>query len=168
VTAEPWTVRQAVSADLAAVLQIHQEHRGVDRTDPTPNERTTWERMMATTDLTVFLVESDGAPLATATSMLMPNLTYGCAPTAFIEAVVVVPEHRRRGIATAMMASVLDELRVAGVDKVQLLSHKRHAGDGAHDLYLGLGFVPEAEGFRLHLRGASAATAASGNQPPPR
>jgi hypothetical protein len=35
---------------------------------------------------------------------------------------------------------------------VQLLSHKRHAVDGAHGLYLGLGFDAEAEGFRLYLR----------------
>jgi hypothetical protein len=34
---------------------------------------------------------------------------------------------------------------------VQLLSHKRHATDGAHELYTKLGFDAEAEGFRLYL-----------------
>jgi hypothetical protein len=35
-----------------------------------------------------------------------------------------------------------------------VLTHKRHAIDGAHDLYRALGFKAEAEGFRLYLRDA--------------
>ncbi len=49
---------------------------------------------------------------------------------------------------------VLADARAAGCNKVQLLSHKRHALDGAHRLYTGLGFEPEAEGFRLYLQEA--------------
>jgi GNAT superfamily N-acetyltransferase len=84
--------------------------------------------------------------------MTMPHLTYGCAPTAFIEAVVVVPNHRRKGIATAIVRHALTEARLLGCNKVQLLSHKRHVTDGAHRLYTTLGFEPEAEGFRLYLQ----------------
>ena len=79
----------------------------------------------------------------------MPNVTSGCAPTAFIEAVVVRPSHRRRGIAKAMLQRILTDARVAGCNKVRLLSHKRHASDGAHRRYTSLGFEPEAEGLRL-------------------
>ena len=35
--------------------------------------------------------------------------------------------------------------------QVQLLTHKRHATDGAHDFYRAVGFSAEAEGFRLYL-----------------
>ena len=89
--------------------------------------------------------------------MTMPNLTYSCAPTAFIEAVVVAASHRRQGVATALMRRILSDARSAGCNKVQLLSHKRHAADGAHRLYTSLGFEPEAEGFRLYLQEAPAA-----------
>jgi len=44
--------------------------------------------------------------------------------------------------------------RSASCYKVQLLSHKRHASDGAHALDASLGFRAEAEGFRLYLDGA--------------
>lgn len=81
----------------------------------------------------------------------MPNVTYGCAPTLFIEAVVVVPARRREGIASLLLSSVLAEAKPLGCHKVQLLSHKRHADDGAHDLYRQAGFEAEAEGFRLYL-----------------
>jgi hypothetical protein len=69
----------------------------------------------------------------------------------FVEAVVVDAGQRRRGIATAMLERILADVRSCGCNKVQLLSHKRHAADGAHRRYARLGFEPEAEGFRLYL-----------------
>ncbi len=107
--------------------------------------------MMGRAGLTAYLAEVEGEPVGTATVVLMPNLTYECAPTAFIEAVVVDHRYRRQGIATAILKRVLADARQAGCHKVQLLSHKRHAHDGGHDLYLSLGFGPEAEGFRVYL-----------------
>jgi Acetyltransferase (GNAT) family len=108
--------------------------------------------MMHTDDLTVYLGEINAEPVATAALLVMPHLTYECAPTAFIEAVVVVPEHRRKGFATGVVQRALGDARELGCNKVQLLSHKRHAADGAHGLYEKLGFEPEAEGFRLYLQ----------------
>ncbi len=116
-------------------------------------ERQTWRRMMDTPDLTVYLAELDHEVIGTATTIRMPNLTYECAPTLFIEAVRVAHAYRRHGIATAMIRRALDDARAAGCNKVQLLSHKRHATDGAHRFYGQLGFEAEAEGFRLYLLG---------------
>ena len=106
---------------------------------------------MRTDDLTVYLADLGGVAVGTATAMVMPNVTYDCAPTVFIEAVVVVPQHRRTGVATAVLERILDDSRAAGCNKVQLLSHKRHAVDGAHALYVAAGFTAEAEGFRRYL-----------------
>ena len=108
--------------------------------------------MMETPGLTVYLVELDGQVVGTASTITMPNITYDCAPTLFIEAVVTRRSHRRQGIATAVLRRILEDAGAEGCDKVQLLSHKRHATGGAHALYEGLGFEAEAEGFRLYLR----------------
>jgi GNAT superfamily N-acetyltransferase len=111
-----------------------------------------WERIQASPDVTVYLAESSsGGSVGTACLSVLPTIAYDCRPTAFIEAVVVAYEHRRRGVATSLMERVIDDARAAGCHKLQLLSHKRHADDGAHALYVGLGFNPEAEGFRLYL-----------------
>ena len=59
---------------------------------------------------------------------------------------------RRRGVATAILQTILDDRRAAGCDKVQLPSRKRHAADGAHRLYISIGFGAEAERFRLYLQ----------------
>ena len=59
--------------------------------------------------------------------------------------------HRRRRVAALLTEQLLADARALGCHKVQLLTHKRHATDGAHDLYRKLGFEAEAEGFRLYL-----------------
>jgi GNAT superfamily N-acetyltransferase len=117
-----------------------------------------WKRIALSPDVTVYLAESDDRPVGTACLSILPNITYDCRPTAFIEAVVVRYEHRRRGVARLMLEHVLDTARRESCFKVQLLTHKRHATDGAHDLYRTLGFKAEAEGFRLYLHDASTAT----------
>ncbi len=111
-----------------------------------------WERVQASPDVTVYVAEiAPGEAVGTACLAILPNITYDCRPTAFIEAVVVAYAHRRQGVATSLMQRAIADARSAGCYKVQLLSHKRHADDGAHGLYLGLGFASEAEGFRLYL-----------------
>jgi ribosomal protein S18 acetylase RimI-like enzyme len=52
-----------------------------------------------------------------------------------------------------LVERALGDLRAVGCRKVQLLSHKRHAADGAHAFYRDLGFTAEAQGFRLYLDG---------------
>ncbi|MDP9847160.1 GNAT family N-acetyltransferase [Streptosporangium lutulentum] len=158
------TVRTARPEDLPAILQIYAAER--DPNDGSPRavsdlEQQTWTRMMRSDDLTVYLAEINDQVVGTATLMTMPNLTYNCAPTAFVEAVVVAIDHRRTGIATAIMRRLLSDARSAGCNKIQLLSHKRHATDGAHRLYTSLGFEPEAEGFRLYLQQVPAAVRAA-------
>ena len=107
--------------------------------------------MLSLPGLTVYLAEMDGEVVGTASAMLFPNVTYDCQPTGIIEAVVVARPVQRRGVVTSLLRRLLEDMRSAGCNKVQLLSHKRHAGDGAHRLYTSLGFEPEAEGFRLYL-----------------
>lgn len=155
------TVRTARPEDLAVVLQVLSASGDSTPSRPSELHSRTWARMMESDDLTIYLAEVDGRPVGTATMMTVPNLTYGCAPTAFIEAVVVAATHRRRGIATKIMGRILSDARAAGCNKVQLLSHKRHARDGAHRLYTSLGFHAEAEGFRLYLREVPAAVQAA-------
>ncbi|MCW2914712.1 MAG: family N-acetyltransferase [Actinomycetia bacterium] len=157
------TVRTAHQEDLLAVLGVHARlHSAAGSPRPVSDrEQHTWIRMMRSDDLIVYLAEIDGQAVGTATLMTMPNVTYECAPTAFVEGVVVAVGHRRKGTATAIMRRLLSDARSAGCNKVQLLSHKRHATDGAHRLYTALGFESEAEGFRMYLQQVPAAVRAA-------
>jgi len=164
---ETYRVRQASAEDLPAVLEVLAQNQAVapKQAPPRPHapsrrQRISWESMATTPGLTVylavhFLKDEEGAaqerPVGTATMVFVPHLTYDCHPSAFIEAVVVAYAHRRRGVARSLVQRALDDARAASCRKVQLLSHKRHADDGAHELYQRLGFTAEAEGFRLYL-----------------
>ncbi len=165
----PCTVRPAGHGDLLAVLGVHarRDPGGEPPATATPREEAAWQRMMRSPDVTVYCAEVDGGVVGTATLTVLPNVAYrDCAPSAVIEAVVVAHQHRRRGVATEIVRRALADARAAGCDKVQVVSHKRHATDGAHSLYAGLGFVPEAEGFRLYLRRSPAAGSAAGTVSP--
>ena len=155
-----YRVRAAVSDDdLVSVLAVLAENEGstpvaaprAPSTETSPRQGATWARIQRTSDVTVYLAECQSEAVGTACLSLLPNLTYDCRPTAFIEAVVVTYAHRRRGVASLLLQTVLRDAAAAGAYKVQLLTHKRHASDGAHDLYRSLGFQAEAEGFRLYL-----------------
>jgi GNAT superfamily N-acetyltransferase len=149
----PFTVRRAEQADLAAVLEVLALGGSDGSTPQSPSELElrTWDRMMHSSEVRVYLSESGSSAIGTAALMTMPHVTYKCAPTAFIEAVVVVPSRRREGVATQLIGRILSDAQSEGCNKVQLLSHKRHADDGAYRLYENLGFEAEAEGFRLYL-----------------
>lgn len=154
-----WFVRTATTTDLRAVLGVYrQRHTASDRLAPQrvlDQQRVTWMQMMAIKELSVYVVEDGDIAVGTLSMVVMPNLTYDCRPTAFIEPVVVVASHRRRGIGRAMLQRALSDARTAGCLKVQVVSHKRHSDDGAHAFYEALGFKAEAEGYRLYIDATS-------------
>jgi GNAT superfamily N-acetyltransferase len=156
-----YSVREAVMSDAAGVLAVLAEDKAAPPPQPrcppgelTEQQLAVWDHMMGTDGLAVYIAEVDSEAVGTLSLLVVPNLTYGCRPTAFIEPVVVKYAHRRRGVAQLMLRRALSAARAASCFKVQLLSHKRHAEDGAHDLYRSVGFEAEAEGFRQYFGAA--------------
>jgi len=147
-------VRVADEQDLLPLLQLFSRadeglRPAVDA--PRPIEISTWAEMLRTEHLTTYVADDDGAVVGTALFATIPNLGYDCQRTGFIEAMVGAASQRRTGVATQVLQRVLDDARTAGCHKIQLLTHKRHATDGAHAFYRSMGFEAEAEGFRLYL-----------------
>ena len=106
---------------------------------------------MSTHGLTVYLAWRANDAIGTTALLAMPHITYSFRPTAFLESIYVREEHRRHGVGRLMVERLLEDARRAGCYKVQLLTHKCHANDGAHAFYRSMGFDAEAEGFRLYL-----------------
>ncbi len=146
-----YSVGRAGPEDLVAIARLIERKPDLSAADVSERQRATWGRMMATDDLTVYVAWNGTEAVGTTALLVMPHITYSCHPTAFIESMYVRDEHRRRGVARMMVERLLNDARSAGCRKVQLLTHKRHACDGAHAFYRSLGFEAEAEGFRLYL-----------------
>ena len=153
-TTSEYAVQAARPEDLLAVARLIDRRPGLSVGHLTERQQATWARMLLTDDLSVYLAWHGDDAVGTTALLVMPHITYACRPTAFIESMYVRDEHRRRGVARQMVERLLVDAAKAGCHKVQLLTHKRHAHDGAHAFYRSLGFEAEAEGFRMYLDGA--------------
>lgn len=119
-------IRAAGPDDLNPVLAVLAEneaapppHHAAAPTAPSTAQIAMWRRIMNTPDVTVYLAETAGDPVGTACLSILPNLTYDCRPTAFIEAVVVRYRHRRRGVARLLLGRALEDARRQSCYKVQ-------------------------------------------------
>jgi GNAT superfamily N-acetyltransferase len=149
-----YSVGTARPEHLVAVARLIERRPDLSAADLSQRHHETWARMMRTDNLTVYLAWRGDDAVGTTALLVMPHITYACRPTAFIESMYVRDEHRRLGVGRMMAERLLDDATSAGCHKVQLLTHKRHADDGAHAFYRSLGFHAEAEGFRMYLDGS--------------
>jgi len=88
-----------------------------------------------------YLVEgADGTPLASGIVWLQPrnpSARDGATVTPYIFSVFTEPSVRRRGLATAIVRTLLDSAKAAGHSRVEL-----HATEAGRPIYERLGFRP--------------------------
>ena len=123
----PASARPAIRADLPGLLDLF---RHLDPEDPPISEATaeaTWAALDAS-GAVVLVTGPAGAPTATCTLAIVPNLTRGARPWGVIENVVTHPDHRRQGLGHAVLRAALDAAWAAGCYKVALATGSRQEG----------------------------------------
>lgn len=105
--------------------------------------------MLADPRQKLVVAERDGRIIASAVSVLVPNVTHDGRPYAILENVVVDAAERGRGVGEALVRHLAEEARQEGCYKVALTSNKRRAG--AHRFYTRIGFIATHEGFRIEF-----------------
>jgi GNAT superfamily N-acetyltransferase len=86
-----------------------------------------------------FIAEENGEPIASGSLLVhvaVPRPAWPSDREGRVHSVYVVPHARRRGIARALMAEVMDYARAAALIRLTL-----HPSDDARPLYASLGFV---------------------------
>ena len=80
-------------------MQLH------DNPFPEKDERVTdiWERILADPDHHLIVCEEDGKIVSSCVCVIIPNLTHGQRPYAFVENVITDENYRGRGLATACL-----------------------------------------------------------------
>jgi GNAT superfamily N-acetyltransferase len=143
---EPVT-RAATAADFEAMLALW---RGLsDDLAEGEAARAIYAELIGRPGVTVFLAEDAdeaGTPAATATLVVVPNLTRHGRPYALIENVVARADWRRSGLGRAVMRRALAAAWAAGCYKVMLLSGRSEAS--------GVPLFYESLGFRRDLKTA--------------
>lgn len=85
--------------------QLMELYLHLHETEIPPAELTKdlWERLVNDPDYHLIVAEEDGKLVATCTCVVIPNLTHGPRPYAWVENVVTHPDYRGRGLATACL-----------------------------------------------------------------
>ncbi|MEV0720638.1 GNAT family N-acetyltransferase [Asanoa sp. NPDC050611] len=133
--------RSAGMGDLAGILALYRQlHPG----DPAPTDAAaTFGRILASPGLHLFVLDVDGAVVATTYLNVIPNLTRGAAPYAVIENVVVDAARRGTGLGRRIMAATLQAAWDAGCYKAMLMTGSRNPA--THAFYRACGFTPDVK-----------------------
>ena len=135
--------REARIGDFDDVLRLYQQ---LNPDDPVPDEvsaKETFEQILASPGLHLFVLELDGAVVATTYLNVIPNLTRSVAPYAVVENVVVEKRLRGTGLGKQIMADTLGIAWDAGCYKAMLMTGSRTPA--THAFYRACGFSPDAK-----------------------
>lgn len=85
--------------------QLMELYLHLHETEIPPAELTQdlWQRLVNDPDYHLIAAEEDGRLVSTCTCVIIPNLTHGPRPYAWVENVVTHPDYRGRGLATACL-----------------------------------------------------------------
>lgn len=148
--AGPVRVREAVSADIAAVLGLYAQP-DLDNGHVLPVDQAVklFEKFGRYPDYTLYVAEQDGAVVGSFALLIMDNLGHLGTPSAIVEDVVVAPARQGQGIGQKMMEFALAHCRAKGCYKLVLSSNAKRVH--AHAFYESLGFERHGYSFRVNF-----------------
>jgi len=129
--------REARRADFEAVLRLYQQLNPTDPTLQDGSDVAVFAQLLRTPGLKLFVIEVDGAVIATAYLNIVPNLTRSASPYAVIEN-VVDESYRRQGLGKSLMRWTIQAAWDAGCYKAMLMTGSREPA--THDFYKACGF----------------------------
>jgi GNAT superfamily N-acetyltransferase len=140
-------IRLAKPGDLAALIELYRHLNPTDQPILNDYERQkTWRAMLDQPGFSCIVGIAGGSLVASCCLAIIPNLTRGGRPYAFIENVVTHSNHRRRGCGRAVLGHALRTAAQAGCYKVMLLTGSRRPE--VHRFYESCGFrSDEKTGF---------------------
>lgn len=96
-------IREITENDFDGLMKLYMELH--DNPFPEKDERvmTVWKRILDDKDHHIIVADVDGVIAASCVCVIIPNLTRGQRPYAFIENVVTSANYRRKGLATACL-----------------------------------------------------------------
>lgn len=140
------TIRPAVVDDAYLLARLRAAMWDENHADaPASREHveeayTYWYEMLEQGRMVAWLAEEQGEAVGIAAMLLHrhPPLPISARRRGYVTAVYVVPAWRRKGIAQALMQTVIDFGRAQQLQRLEL-----RPSDMARDLYAGLGFAPQ-------------------------
>ena len=115
-------IREAVFSDLDRLLELYTFLHGNPIPEKDDKLADLWDRIMSDRDHHIIVAGEDGIIASSCVCVIIPNLTHGQQPYAFVENVVTRPEYRKKGRATACLDFARDIAEKEGCYKIMLLT----------------------------------------------
>ena len=115
-------IREITSEDFDGLMTLYTYLH--DNPVPEKDEHTlgVWNQIISDDHHHIIVAEEDGQIISSCVCVIIPNLTKGQRPYAFVENVVTHPDHRKRGAATACLERADSLAKQAGCYKLMLLT----------------------------------------------
>ena len=115
-------IREAVKDDLNGLLTLYMQLH--DNPFPDINDRinSIWDSIISDPNHHIIVAEEDGMIVSSCVCVIIPNLTRGQRPYAFIENVITDEKWRKKGLATACLNYARDIAVNENCDKMMLLT----------------------------------------------
>jgi GNAT superfamily N-acetyltransferase len=139
--------REAGLGDFEDVRRLYRQLHPNDPVLRDGSDAAAFEQIINSPGLRIFVLEQDGAVVATTYLNVIPNLTRSASPYAVIENVVVDETLRGTGLGKQVMAGTLAAAWAAGCYKAMLMTGSRRPS--THAFYRSCGFSPDAKAAYL-------------------
>ncbi len=96
-------IREITNADFDGLLTLYMQLHGNPFPEKSNKVMSLWEGILADPNHHIIVAEEDGKIVSSCVCVIIPNLTHGQQPYAFIENVVTDEAYRKRGLATACL-----------------------------------------------------------------
>ena len=115
-------IREVKDSDLDGLLRLYMQLH--DNPFPEKDDRVTgvWKSILDDKNHHIIVAEEEGTIVSSCVCVIIPNLTRGQRPYAFIENVITDREYRKRGLATACLDFAKDIAEREGCYKMMLLT----------------------------------------------
>jgi len=114
---------------------------------PLERVRATWEAIRRYPDYACYLALARGEVVGTLSMIVFPVFSRGLASEAILEAVVIRPAHRGKGLGRAAIRAAMALAAAKGAYKLALSSNLRRLD--AHRFYDGMGFARHGFSFSI-------------------
>lgn len=135
-------VREIRDTDFEGLMELYMQLHDNPMPGKTPEIESIWNRILADKDHHIIVSEIEGKIVSSCVCVIIPNLTHGQQPYAFVENVITDEKYRKQGLATECLnyAKKLAEsekcykiMLLTGSKKESTLNFYRRAGYNSED-----------------------------------
>lgn len=135
-------IREIVNEDFEGLMTLYMQLHDNPMPEKTLEVMDKWNRILSDKDHHIIVAEEDGKIISSCVCVIIPNLTHGQRPYAFVENVITDESYRGRGYATkclerakeiALSENCYKMMLLTGSKKDSTLQFYRNAGYNSED-----------------------------------